>query len=389
MRPSRTPTPSDRVLPRRRFPRGRPVLARAAAVVLAGLLAGCGPDEPFRLGFIGGLSDRNSDVGLSGHRAVVLAVEQINRDGGLGGRRVELIARDDAQNPATAVAAARELAESGVDAVIGPFMSSMAAVVAPILDEAGIVLVSPTISSLDFFGHDDHLIRINRTTRDNARDYARVLLDRGQRRVAVALDVRNRAFTESWLAEFRAALAALGGEVVTAVEYVSAADTDFEAVVRAMLEQPADGLFFVSGALDVARLAQRARTLAPTLPIGAAEWAGTEQLVELGGDVVEGLLIIQNFDRADGSQRYLEFREAYFNRFQHDPGYSSVMAHDAATVLFEAFRRRTADQSLKDAVIRDGPYQGLQQVIEFDANGDTQRKVYFTQVRNGTFELIE
>ena len=58
-------------------------------------------------------------------------------------------------------------------------------------------------------------------------------------------------------------------------------------------------MFFLSGALDVARLAQQARRLAPKLPIGATEWAGTEQLAELGGNVVDGLLIVQNHNRED------------------------------------------------------------------------------------------
>ncbi|MCB1743897.1 MAG: ABC transporter substrate-binding protein [Gammaproteobacteria bacterium] len=359
------------------------------AMLSVALLAGCADEDPIRVGFIGGLSDRNSDVGLSGHRGVVLAVEQLNRAGGVDGRQIELIALDDAQDRQTAEAAARELVAAGVEAVIGPFMSSMAAAVAPVFNEAGIVVISPTITSMDFYGRDDYLIRINRTTRDNAREYAEALWARGQRRIAIALDVRNRTFTASWLAEFRAALGEHGGEVVAAVEYTSEMDTDFEAVVREMLARPSDGLFFISGAVDVARLAQQARKLAPTLPIGAAEWAGTEQLVKLGGDVIDGLLIVQNFNRDDRSPRYAEFRDAYFNRFQHAPGYSSVMANDAATVLFHAMRTRGAKQSLKEALLGHGPYPGLQEEIVFDSNGDTQRKVYFAEVHDGDFKLVK
>ena len=87
------------------------MFGRRSVVALAScaLLLGCGPAEPLRVGFIGGLSDRNSDVGQSGNNGVVLAVEQINRAGGIRGRQVELISRDDAQNPATAEKSAREL----------------------------------------------------------------------------------------------------------------------------------------------------------------------------------------------------------------------------------------------------------------------------------------
>lgn len=374
-------------IPRPCFWRLRRAFAVCAALgVLA--LAACSPKGPVQIGFIGGLSDRNSDNGQSGQNGVILAVEQFNRAGGLDGRMVELVSRDDAQDKATAERSANELVAAGVQAVIGPFTSSMAAVIVPITGKAGILEISPTITSMDFFGKDDNLIRINRTTRDNAQDYARVMLARGHKRIAVAYDLRNRNFTESWLREFRATITAAGGALAAEVPYESSADTPFASVMASMLKSGPDSLFFISGALDVARLAQQARKQAPQLPIGASEWASTEQLVELGGKVVDGLLIVQNFNHEDSTPRFQEFREAYFKRFQRNPGYSSVSAYDAATVLLTAMKARKDNESLKAAVLRAGPYEGLQQQIAFDANGDTSRRVYFTEIRNGRYVQV-
>lgn len=352
------------------------------------LSAGCRSEDPSRIGFIGGLTDANSDNGQAGLRGVTLAVEQFNRAGGLDGRMVEVIAKDDAQDADTAARATRDLVAAGVPAIIGPFTSSMALVTLPIAGEAGVLQVSPTITSMTFHGRDDNLFRINRTTRDNARDYAKVMTGRGLRKFAVAYDLRNRSFTESWLAEFRVALQSAGAEVVAAVPYESAADRDFAPVVRDMVAAGPDSLFFLSGALDVARLAQQARKQAPALPIGAAEWAATEHLIDLGGTVVEGLLVAQNFDRDDTSGRFTEFTEAYFKRFQRPPGYSSISAYDAATVVLQALSKKRSNETLKASMLRNGPYQGLQQEIAFDANGDTTRRVYFTEVLQGRYVKV-
>ena len=362
------------------------------AIILAALgalvLAGCGPQEPIRIGFIGGLSDRNSDNGQSGLNGVILAVEDFNRAGGSDGRLVELIARDDAQNRETAANSAGELVAAKVEAVIGPFTSGMAEVIVPITGKAGIFQVSPTITSMAFYGKDDNLFRINRTTRENARDYAKVMVGRGQRKIAVAYDMRNRNFTESWLAEFRTSVAAEGAEIAVAVPYESSGETDFAQLVGLMLASTPDSLFFISGALDVARLAQQSRKLAPAMPIGASEWAATEQLVELGGKLVDGLLIVQNYDRDDVSPRFKSFSDAYLKRFSRTPGYSSVSAHDAATVVLTALKKRRSGESLKAAALTAGPYQGLQQQIVFDANGDTQRQVFFTEIRSGRYVKV-
>ncbi|OGB71412.1 MAG: ABC transporter substrate-binding protein [Burkholderiales bacterium RIFOXYC12_FULL_65_23] len=352
-------------------------------------LGGCGQKEPIKIGFIGGLTDRNSDNGQSGLNGVILAVEQFNRQGGREGQMVELVTKDDAQNPATAQQSSRELVAAKVEAVIGPFTSGMAKVIVPITAQNGIFQVSPTITSMDFYGKDDNLFRINRTTRDYAEDYASVLMSQGLRRTAVAYDTRNLNFTASWLKEFRAAEQAAGQSLAAEIAYESGDSTDFGQVISQMLASKPDSLVFISGALDVARLAQQARKQAPKLPIAAAEWAATEQLVELGGEVVEGLLIVQNYDRDDQSERYRDFADAFYKRFQRQPGYSTVAAYDATTVVLTALKNRRRGETLKQAALRSGPYQGLQQSITFDANGDTRRQAFFTTIQNGRYVKLQ
>ena len=353
------------------------------------ILVGCGRQEPLVIGFIGGLTGPNADNGQAGLDAVTLAIEEFNRDGGVDGRLVELLAKDDGQSKEKATQSTQELVNAKVQAIVGPFTSGMAEVIVPIAGKAGIFEVSPTITSMDFYGKDDNLFRINRTTRDNAIDYARFLSARGIQHVSVAYDLRNKSFTQSWLAEFQTALLKEGGRVSVAVPYTSSSETPFEQVVTDMLKAKPQGLLFISGALDVARLAQHSRRLAPRLPIIASEWAATEQLIDLGGKVIEGLIIVQNYDRDDASDRFRQFSQAYFKRFQRDPGYSSVSAYDAATVVLQALKQRQKDENLKTAALRSGPYPGLQQTITFDANGDTQRKIFFTEVRNGQYRKID
>ena len=145
-----------------------------AAGVLA-LLAACGPEAPIRIGLLAGLSDRGSDFGESVRNGVILAVEQQNLAGGIKGRKIELLVRDDGQDKAIAARAAQELIDLRPDIIIGPVTSSMAAVVTPMMDKAGQVIISPTVASTDFHGKDDNFFRVNCTTREAAVQHAGVL----------------------------------------------------------------------------------------------------------------------------------------------------------------------------------------------------------------------
>lgn len=358
-------------------------------MLVAAFMLGCSPGKPIRIGFIGGLSDRTSDTGEAGRNGLMLAVEQRNLAGGIRGRKMELVVQDDGQDDDKGLQAINALVAAQVDAVIGPFTSSVTAVALPVTDKVKLTMISPTASSVDFLNKDDSLIRISRTTRDNAIDYAQILYRRGQRRIALAYDTRNRSFSTSWLGEFQVAYTALGGKLVAEVPFASQADAGFGEVVREMLAEQPDALLFIAGAIDVARLAQQAKKLAPLLPKSAAEWAASESLIELGGLAVEGLLISQSYNRDDASSRYQAFRTAYVVRFAKEPGFSSVAAYDAAIVLMQALERQAWGESIKDAVLKNGPYEGLQQTIQFDRFGDTSRKGYFTEIHDGQFVLVK
>ena len=208
------------------------------AGLLALLLTACGKPEPIRIGFIGGLSDRTNDTGEAARNALMLAIEQRNATGGIDGRPLEMLVADDGQEASLARKAMSALIAGQPAAIVGPYTSAVAEAILPQADQAGIVLLSPVITSMQFVGKDDMLIRLNRSTRDNAGDYAQQLIGRGISRLAVALDVRNRAFSASWLDELRARLVGMISTPATRIaQVVNAPAGQVARVLSARAEQ--------------------------------------------------------------------------------------------------------------------------------------------------------
>lgn len=347
-------------------------------------LSACSPPEPIKIGLLAGLSDRGSDFGESVRNGVILAIEQQNLAGGINGRKIELLVRDDGQDKAVATKAAAELIALQPDIIIGPVTSSMATVVIPMMDQAGQVIISPTVASTNFYGKDDNFFRVNCTTRDAAIQHAKVLYERGSRHVGLAFDASNLPFTDTWVKAFSAEFKQLGGSTSGTAGFESAASTSFSDVISRLLGTKPDALVFVASTLDTARLAQQARRLAPGLPLSSSEWAASaEALSEMGGSAVEGMLITHAYNRNDDRPAYQEFRSAFKNRFQREFGSFSLLAYDTANVVFAAMKQRGNGENMKVALLKYGPYQGVQQEIRFDANGDATRQVYFTEIHNG------
>ena len=367
---------------RKRFP----YLIVLAAVAMMGALSACGEEEPLRIGFIGGLTGRNSDLGVSSRNAVQMAVEQKNEAGGINGRRIELLIRDDANSPNFAETAVTEMIESGAVAIIGPNISAIATTVIPVANARKVPLISPTVASTVFSGKNDYFFRVSWTTRDNALAYAAHYFEKGYRRIAVAYDLANRVFSESWLEFFREYFEELGGRIAAAVPFDAEGTEGYSGIVRQMLDADPDSLLFVAGGVNTAQLAQQVRKEDRRIPMIAAEWAATESLIELGGRAVEGLEMGQVFDRSGNSPEYTEFKNAYRASFHLEPGYASVAAYDAATVLLTALERNIPGESLRDTLAEMKPIQGLQQQLAFDAYGDGSRRAFFIVVRKGRFE---
>src|SRR5688500_618654 len=107
---------------------------RLKPLVLATVaLVGCGSEEEketIKVGAALSTTGAGAAAGTSQLEAVSLAIEQINAAGGVLGKELELVSRDDQSEEAAAVAAANELADEGVPVIFGCSPSRLSLAVA-------------------------------------------------------------------------------------------------------------------------------------------------------------------------------------------------------------------------------------------------------------------
>lgn len=98
--------------------------------------------EPIKIGYIDSISGTQAFSGTHGRQGAILAVEEINEGGGILGRPVDLIVRDDKSEPADGVAAMRDLVDQGVVIVFGGIHSGVQAAISEVAREARTPYVS-------------------------------------------------------------------------------------------------------------------------------------------------------------------------------------------------------------------------------------------------------
>lgn len=149
-------------------------IAFAICVVVAATTASA---ESIRIGWLSSLTGPLSSAAIAENQGVQFAVEEINRNGGVLGRQLELITRDTASDPTKAVNFAKQLIFADkVHFVIGPVNSGESLATVPIVARAGIPnLVIGTVDELTDpkrFPRAFRVINTNRQWIEPANDYA-------------------------------------------------------------------------------------------------------------------------------------------------------------------------------------------------------------------------
>jgi branched-chain amino acid transport system substrate-binding protein len=116
-------------------------LSLAAAAVSAPALAA----EPIKIGLVTALSGQSALAGEAISRGMQLAIDEINAKGGLlGGRKLELVRRDDEANPAKGVVAARELIyREKVAVIFGGLDTPVSMAIVPLINQEKVPFMGP------------------------------------------------------------------------------------------------------------------------------------------------------------------------------------------------------------------------------------------------------
>jgi branched-chain amino acid transport system substrate-binding protein len=180
-------------------------------------------DGVFRLGLLIPQTGSVDGNGESLTQVATDAIDIVNANGGILGRDIELVVRDEGSDSATALTAVDDLiSESRIDALIGPMSSSIALSVLPRLVENKIGSCSPTATAVSLASFPDNELFVRTTPSDILASEAMAQLIGQTGVVETLVAYPDDPFGRAFAAEIRRSLAVQGIAIVNEVAY----DTD-------------------------------------------------------------------------------------------------------------------------------------------------------------------
>jgi branched-chain amino acid transport system substrate-binding protein len=348
-------------------------------------------DETIKIGVLGTMSDINSDLSVSGRRGVELATYEFNQAGGLNGRKIELVVKDDKNDVNSALSMEKEFISENIPVVIGPYTSGMIVNSMDYLKDKEILFLGPTISVDSISGIDDNFIRFIATTKEQAVALTDMAKKNSNKNFAVIYDLTNKGFNEALYNNFKEMITSNGGSVVLTKTFTSNQHENYSSLAKDILESKVDAVFIIANSADNASISQQIRKIGSKVQIYSPLWSNTTDLIKKGGNAVEGMFIVGAIDMNDKMKSFVKFKEGYLNKYGENPSFSSVYSYEAANALFEAMKKGPdlKPSTLKDNIIKARDFKGLQGDYQIDKFGDNARKYMIFRVENGTLRKVD
>jgi branched-chain amino acid transport system substrate-binding protein len=335
-----------------RLARISPLLVLAAG----GCGAGGGSDEILIGGYMG-LTGQTATFGISTRDGIVMAVDEVNQAGGVAGKKLKVVVEDDQGRAEESATAVRKLVnQDGVVAVLGHIQSSCSLAAAPICQEAGVPMITPSSTNPKVTETGDYIFRVCFIDPFQGTVMAKFAYEnKGVRKAAILRDVRND-YSVGLADYFISTFTGLGGQIVGDQSY-SAGDTDFRAQLTALKGQSPEAIFVPGYYGDVGLIARQAREMGIEVPLMGGDGWDSPELVALGRDALRNTFFSNHYSTDDQTPAVQNFVQTYKTRFGEVPDALAALGYDAAQFLATGLRR-LAEEDPESFATLVGPARG-------------------------------
>ncbi len=375
---------------------------RGGALAFAGALAvvgGAWAQEPIRIGAFLSVTGPAAFLGDPEQKTLEMVVERINAEGGVLGRKLQLVAYDDGGDAEKARTFAKRLLEQDrVDVIIGGSTTGTTMAVVPLVEEAqtpfislagAVVIVEPAKKWVFKTPHTDRMA------------CEKIFVDMQARKLSkVALISGSGGFDKSMRAECLKVVPRYGIEVV-ADETYGAADTDMTAQLTKIRASSAQAVLNAGFGQGPAIVTRNYRQVGLTLPLYQSHGVASKEYVKLSGPAAEGVrlpaaaLLVPELlaDKDPQKPIVTAYKRDYEARYKTDVSTFGGHAYDGLMLAIGAIKRAgsTDKAKVRDALESTRGYVGTGGVVNMSASdhmGLDLSAFLMLEVKNGNWSMV-
>ena len=366
------------------------------------------PKEPIKLGAFFALSGPNAPIGTPTKLVAEMVVDKINKEGGINGRKIELVMGDTESDPAKAATIAKKFIHTDkVAAIIGPTSTGEGMNVKKIVEEAGIptfmtVGGDPVIMGGEKLGSFNFVFKSPQRSSTAVKKLYGYMKDK--KLTKVALLTASDPFGKDgvvWLEK----LAPEFGLTLVAKESFGPKDIDMTAQLTKIKNAEPQAIVVWTIGPAGAIIAKNKAQLGIKIPLFQCHGQPGPEYIQLAGKASEGdampatkLMAAAELPDADPQKKVIqEFIKLYTDQYKFDKQFPinthSGYAWDAIYIVANAMKKAGTDpKALRAAIEGTKGYVGVSGIYNLtpeDHNGLDVDSMVIVQVKDGKFTLAK
>jgi branched-chain amino acid transport system substrate-binding protein len=307
------------------------------------------------------------------------------------GRSVEVkLADTKSDKVESANAVSRLIEKEKVCAILGEMISGNTLAGADHAERRKVPMISPTATNPLVTQNRQFVFRVCFIDTEQGRIGAKLALDQLKAKTAALILDISQDYSVALASFFKREFTKGGGKIVSDTKFKTG-DRDFTPQLSSIKEAKPDVIYAPIYYTEAALLAKQAREMGLNAPILAGDGVQAPELIELGGDAVEGMYFTTHFhkDMVD-SERGKKWLELFAKEVGKEPDAFTAMGADAYFIVLDAIKRAGSSepQKIREALVNTKDFKGVSGAITMKPNGDPVKAMVVNKVKDGKFVYV-
>lgn len=336
------------------------------------------------VGVYGALTGDQASFGTATVNGVRLAAEEINAAGGINGRKIRLVVEDDQGRADEAATVVTKLITSNqVYGLIGENSSNQSLAAAPIAQQNGVPMISPSSTNPAVTQKGDFIFRVCFTDPYQGKALAHFVKNDLKLDTAGTLLDKKNDYSVGLAEFFKKEFEALGGKVLAEQSY-SGGDTEFRPQLATIRATKPQVLFIPGFYTDVGQIAIQARDLGMNMPLVGGDGWDSPAVIRIGGKAIENSYFSDHYFVGETRPAVQQFVAKYKQRHGANPEATAALGYDALYLFANAAKKAGVDRKkIRDEIARTANYAGVSGTITMGPDRDPIKPVAMIKIENG------
>lgn len=358
------------------------------------MLAGCVnsehsmPPELVKIGATLPLSGDAAQWGKNTQDGINMALDKINKSGGVLGREVMVVYEDTRALPKEGVTAYRKLLSfDKVEAIIDDSVSGITLAMAPLAEADKVVILATGATSPKITNAGKFIYRIWNSDSYEGEMSANFAFTQMKTRRAAVLYINND-YGNGLELVFKTVFRELGGDV-TASESFKQGSTDMRTQLTKVKNSNPETVYLVGYPKEIPVALRQIRELGIKVSLLGTVAMQDEQLLTSAGDSAEGLMF--PFPLEPAGSHVGSFKKEFKAKYNREPGLTADVGYDSINMIVEAIKLSggASGDEIREGLDQIRNYPGVSGQMTFDINGDVQKPMAMKIVENGEFNWFK